>query len=88
MGAGYLWQSYNNVMTSMSSGNVIHGTSGGFAYQGIVGMAYDTGIKGLQVTTEYRMIGQPGSFYDSPFYYGSKGGHASFDDRWNHQKAL
>lgn len=85
VGAGYLWQRYNNVMTSMSSGNAIHGTNGSFAYQGIVGMAYDTGIKGLQVTAEYRMISQPGSFYSGPFYYGSKGGHANFDDRWNHQ---
>ena len=81
-GAGYLWQRYNRPNTMMAA---ITGTHGGFSWQGIAGVAFDTGIAGLQVTAQYRMIGQPGSFYNGSFNYGTEGGHANFDQRFNHQ---
>ncbi|MBO6085261.1 MAG: hypothetical protein J6P19_02550, partial [Acetobacter sp.] len=55
-GAGYLWQRYNRPNTMIGA---ITGTHGGFAWQGIIGVAFDTGIRGLQITAQYRMIGQP-----------------------------
>ncbi|MBR2124937.1 MAG: OmpA family protein [Acetobacter sp.] len=90
VGGGYLWQRYNNVTNSQMkpSGYAINGTNGGFAWQGIVGAAIDTGLPGLQVTAQYRMIGQPGSFMDGAYQYGTDGGHANFDQRWNHQFIL
>ncbi|MBQ5516266.1 MAG: hypothetical protein IIT88_04190, partial [Acetobacter sp.] len=75
-GAGYLWQRYNRPNTMIAA---ITGTHGGFSWQGIAGMAFDTGIAGLQVVAQYRMIGQPGSFYNGTFNYGTEGGHANFD---------
>ena len=81
-GAGYLWQRYNRPNTMIAA---ITGTHGGFSWQGIAGVAFDTGISGLQITAQYRMIGQPGSFYNGSFNYGTEGGHANFDQRFNHQ---
>ena len=81
-GAGYLWQRYNRPNTMIAA---ITGTHGGFSWQGIAGVAFDTGISGLQVVAQYRMIGQPGSFYNGSFNYGTEGGHAHFDQRFNHQ---
>ena len=81
-GAGYLWQRYNRPNTMIAA---ITGTHGGFSWQGIAGVAFDTGISGLQVVAQYRMIGQPGSFYNGAFNYGTEGGHAHFDQRFNHQ---
>ena len=81
-GAGYLWQRYNRPNTMIAA---ITGTHGGFSWQGIAGVAFDTGISGLQVVAQYRMIGQPGSFYNGTFNYGTEGGHANFDQRFNHQ---
>ena len=81
-GAGYLWQRYNRPNTMIAA---ITGTHGGFSWQGIAGVAFDTGISGLQITAQYRMIGQPGSFYNGSFNYGTDGGHANFDQRFNHQ---
>ena len=94
-GAGYLWQRYNRPGTNSLIPYVgavanpmwgaITGTHGGFSWQGIAGVAFDTGISGLQITAQYRMIGQPGSFYNGSFNYGTEGGHANFDQRFNHQ---
>ena len=94
-GAGYLWQRYNRPGTNSVIPYVggvanpmwgaITGTHGGFSWQGIAGVAFDTGIAGLQVVAQYRMIGQPGSFYNGAFNYGTEGGHANFDQRFNHQ---
>ncbi len=84
-GAGYLWQRYNRPNTMFGA---ITGTHGGFAWQGIIGVAFDTGIRGLQITAQYRMIGQPGSFYNGGFTYNVRGGatgSADFDQRFNHQ---
>ncbi|MCE2576340.1 OmpA family protein [Komagataeibacter sp. FNDCR2] len=87
VGAGYLWQGDHNITVGAnnpSGARSLSGTKGGFAYQGIVGAAYDIpGVPGLQMTTEYRMIGQPQSFTMGNFTAGD--GHASFDHRFNHQ---
>ncbi|GBQ19181.1 OmpA family protein [Tanticharoenia sakaeratensis] len=92
VGAGYLWQHYNPTTTAYTNGNInrVGGTNGGFAYQGIVGAAYDIpGVPGLAVTGEYRMIGQ--TFSDGSFAstaYNSSGvhkGNVNFDQRFNHQ---
>ncbi|MFT8676607.1 MAG: OmpA family protein [Acetobacter sp.] len=97
VGAGYLWQHYNPVQTNFQGGGATHigGTNGGFAYQGIVGAAYDTGIPGFQITTEYRMIGQPGTFMDGAYHYSAvsasgarSSGNVNFDHRFNHQFIL
>ncbi|MBO6029866.1 MAG: hypothetical protein J6Q22_00160, partial [Prevotella sp.] len=82
-GAGYLWQRYDDMGPVAAAS--ITGVHGGFAWQGIAGVAFDTGIAGLQVVAQYRMIGQPGSFYNGSFNYGTEGGHANFDQRFNHQ---
>ena len=84
-GAGYLWQRYNRPNTMIGA---ITGTHGGFSWQGIIGVAFDTGISGLQITAQYRMIGQPGSFYNGGFAYNVRQGvlgNANFDQRFNHQ---
>lgn len=95
VGAGYLWQHYNPITTNYTNGNVnrVGGTQGGFAYQGIVGAAYDIpGVPGLALTTEYRMIGQ--TFMEGAFRstsYNATGvhkGNVNFDHRFNHQFIL
>jgi len=95
VGAGYLWQHYNPITTTYNNGNVnrIGGTQGGFAYQGIVGAAYDIpGVPGLALTTEYRMIGQ--TFTDGAYRStswnasGVHKGNVNFDQRFNHQFIL
>ncbi|PYD76517.1 OmpA family protein [Novacetimonas pomaceti] len=99
VGAGYLWQDVGtstNYNISGVNANVRHdGGNQGFAYQGIVGAAYDIpGVPGLQMTTEYRMIGQPQSFtmgdagsrttIGSP-WNAERHGYVHFDHRFNHQ---
>jgi len=91
VGAGYLWENVNST-TALQTAISQHGTNGSFAYQGIVGAAYDIpGVAGLQMTTEYRMIGQVESF-DNGFIqqsYSGPLGHDStrlrYDQRFNHQ---
>ncbi|WP_406239813.1 OmpA family protein [Acetobacter orientalis] len=84
-GAGYLWTQEN---ANFANGRSLKGTRGGFAYQAIVGAAIDTGVPGLQVTAQYRMIGQPGSFRNGQFNsYGAGANyasHTSIDHRFNH----
>lgn len=74
VGAGYLVNQYN-MSTPVRQ---IHGTQGSFAYQGIVGASFDTGVPGLQATVDYRMVGQTMSG-DS---YSPEDSH--FDHRFNH----
>ncbi|WP_026396684.1 OmpA family protein [Acetobacter nitrogenifigens] len=95
VGAGYLWQHYNPITTTYANGNVnrVGGTNGGFAYQGIVGAAYDIpSVPGLAITTEYRMIGQTftDGAYSSTSWNGSgvHKGNVNFDHRFNHQFIL
>ncbi|MXV43832.1 OmpA family protein [Saccharibacter sp. 17.LH.SD] len=56
-GIGYGWQSMNTRLSS-TSGNYtqhVHGTSGGFAYQGIFGLSIPVPwVVGLSTTMEYR----------------------------------
>ncbi|MBS1052205.1 OmpA family protein [Gluconobacter kondonii] len=95
VGAGYLWQHYNPTTTQYDNGNVTRmgGTQGSFAYQGIVGAAYDIpNVPGLAITTEYRFIGQ--TFADGPYRatsYNASGvhkGNVNFDQRFSHQFIL
>jgi OmpA-OmpF porin, OOP family len=95
VGAGYLWQNISPTTSYYTNGNTsrLGGTNGGFAYQGIAGVAYDVpGVPGLQLTAQYRMLGQ--AFSDGPYTLtsyspaGRSVGHANFDDRFNHQFIL
>ncbi|GBQ29292.1 OmpA family protein [Gluconacetobacter azotocaptans] len=97
VGAGYLWQHYNPTTTNYINGATtrLGGTNGGFAYQGIVGAAYDVpNVPGLQITAQYRMLGQAfsdGSFTHTSYGPGAAGrrtGNVNFDDRFNHQFIL
>ncbi|GBR03624.1 membrane protein [Gluconacetobacter liquefaciens] len=97
VGAGYLWQHYNPTTTSYASSanrvDRLGGTTGGFAYQGIAGAAFDVpNVPGLQITAQYRMVGQTfnnGSFTMSSYSpSGLSRGHANFDHRFNHQFIL
>ncbi|GBR53381.1 OmpA family protein [Gluconobacter sphaericus] len=95
VGAGYLWQHYNPTTTNYVNGAVdrMGGTQGSFAYQGIVGAAYDIpNVPGLAITTEYRFIGQ--DFVNGPYHstaYNASGvhkGNVNFDQRFSHQFIL
>ncbi|BAT20173.1 MULTISPECIES: OmpA family protein [Asaia] len=97
VGAGYLWQHYNPITTAYTNGavNRVGGTQGGFAYQGIVGAAYDIpGVPGLALTTEYRMIGQTftdGAYRSTSWNRNGTGlhkGNVNFGDRFQHQFIL
>lgn len=95
VGVGYLWQHYSPTTTAYMNGDVsrLGGTNGGFAYQGIIGAAYDIpGVPGLQVTAQYRMLGQTfssGSYTLTTWdQMGKHSGNANFDDRFNHQFIL
>ncbi|CAK7192768.1 Outer membrane protein [Commensalibacter sp. Nvir] len=95
VGAGYLWQHTSPLQTNYLNGNVnrVGGTNGGFAYQGIVGAAYDIlGVPGLALTTEYRMMGQlDQEAYNSTTWTKGGGlhkGNVKFDHRFNHQFIL
>ena len=97
IGAGYLWQHYNPITTTYSNNavNRLGGTQGSFAYQGIVGAAYDIpNVPGLAITTEYRFIGQTFSngAYRSTSWNGNGSGlhkgNVNFDQRFSHQFIL
>ncbi|WP_395370269.1 OmpA family protein [Komagataeibacter diospyri] len=88
VGAGYLWQNVDASTPVTGNLNVRqNGTNGSFAYQGIVGAAYDIpGVPGLQMTTEYRMIGQVESFAMGNISQTGSGDRTlSYDHRFNHQ---
>ena len=84
VGAGYLWTDEQVNYSYAGHSGSIRGTTGGFAYQGIVGAAFDTGIPGFQVTAQYRMIGQPGTFRNGAFNDSATNGNVNFDHRFNH----
>ncbi|MHC0615123.1 outer membrane protein, partial [Komagataeibacter oboediens] len=90
VGAGYLWQNVSSASTMDGMSVNRKGTNGSFAYQGIVGAAYDIpGVPGLQMTTEYRMVGQVEDFGMGNVTGGlASGGERSamrYDHRFNHQ---
>ncbi|WP_308720033.1 OmpA family protein [Komagataeibacter xylinus] len=89
VGAGYLWENMQKGAYSgaynQGAGSSLKGTNGSFAYQGIVGAAYDIpGVPGLQMTTEYRMVGQVESFGMGNIR-AEDGSAVRFDHRFNHQ---
>ncbi|NHO53130.1 OmpA family protein [Acetobacter estunensis] len=85
-GAGYLWtDQHANYSNGNGFSGKVRGNRGGFAYQAIVGAAFDTGIPGFQVTAQYRMIGQPGSFRNGSYNYSDSesAGHVGSNHRFN-----
>ncbi|WP_419730876.1 OmpA family protein [Lichenicola sp.] len=101
VGAGYQWN-HLSPLTSVSAGGPasqtavsrVGGTQGSFAYQGIVGAAYDIRpVPGLAVTAEYRFLGTDdeteGAYSVEQFAgRGETRGPAYFGDRFNHSFML
>ena len=92
VGAGYLWSAMDDVNTNYANGTHTRwsGDKGGFAYQGIVGVAYDIpDVPGLALTADYRFIGQ-NAFGNGAYHSqtGSHSGNVDFDQRFNHQFTL
>ena len=94
VGAGYLWNHLSPLTTTYDNGNVDRtgGTEGSFAYQGIVGVAYNiVQVPGLAVTGEYRFVGtlpqNTGSAFASTAYTptGIHKGNVDFNDSFNHE---
>ncbi|WP_426956867.1 OmpA family protein [Muricoccus radiodurans] len=62
-GVGYAWHEYDGVRgrTVFAGGNQrtleIDDSDGGFAFQGIAGVAFPLGVPGLSLTAEYRFFG-------------------------------
>ena len=97
VGAGYQWN-HLSPLTSVSAGvsaantavSRVGGTQGSFAYQGIVGVAYDIRpVPGLAVTAEYRFLGTDDETEDpySVEQFAGRGetrGPVYFGDRFNH----
>ncbi len=97
VGAGYLWTHLSPLSTVYDNGDVnrVGGTQGAFAYQGIVGVAYNiTQVPGLAVTAEYRFLSTTNSLTGSAFQstaYTPSGihkGNADFNDNFDHSFML
>ncbi|MCQ8278994.1 OmpA family protein [Acetobacteraceae bacterium KSS8] len=94
VGAGYMWNHLSPFTTTYTNGNVDRtgGTNGSFAYQGIIGAAYNIApVPGLAVTAEYRFLGQlDQEAYQSTSYTrtGIHKGNADFNDQFNHSFML
>ncbi|MGI4746228.1 MAG: OmpA family protein [Janthinobacterium lividum] len=94
VGAGYMWNHLSPFTTQYSNGNVDRtgGTNGSFAYQGIVGAAYNIApVPGLALTAEYRFLGQlDQDSYKSTSYTptGIHKGNADFGGQYNHSFML
>jgi outer membrane protein OmpA-like peptidoglycan-associated protein len=78
VGGGYGISHFTNYNVSGvdAAGNsfLVHstGTNNNYAVQGIVGLAFNTGVPGLALTAEYRFITMPSnSSYNSQFFDGS-----------------
>ena len=100
VGAGYQWN-HLSPLTSVQGGvpvgatiSRVGGTNGSFAYQGIVGVAYDIGpVPGLALTAEYRFLGtddETENAYSATEYTGQieRKGPVYFGDRFNHSFML
>ena len=58
VGAGYVWTDYDGVRGTANNVRVtINDTDSNFAYQGILGVAFNLGVPGLALTAEYRFLG-------------------------------
>jgi OOP family OmpA-OmpF porin len=91
LGGGYAWSAYNRIMLrSGNDGSMTYGVDGRFAYQGILGLAWDLSslARGLSLTTEYRYFG----VVDPQVLHGAKVGRTSYRDAkietTNHNHAL
>jgi OOP family OmpA-OmpF porin len=94
VGAGYMWNHLSPYTTSYTNGNIDRtgGTNGSFAYQGIIGAAYNIApVPGLALTAEYRFLGQlDQEAYGSTSFTprGEHTGNANFNDQFNHSFML
>lgn len=94
VGAGYMWNHLSPYTTQYSNGNVDRtgGTNGSFAYQGIVGAAYNIApVPGLALTAEYRFLGQLDQDSYASTSYTPRGihkGNADFGNQFNHSFML
>ncbi len=94
IGAGYLWTHQSPFTTTYTNGNVDRtgGTNGSFAYQGIIGAAYNIApVPGLALTAEYRFLGDlDNEAYQSTSFTptGEHKGNADFNDQFNHSFML
>ena len=91
IGAGYLWNHLGPLTTVYQNGDVnrVGGTNGSFAYQGIVGFAYNIPpVPGLALTVDYRFIGQlnQDAYVSESFAPGGEHlGNADFNDLFHHE---
>ncbi|MCQ8279793.1 OmpA family protein [Acetobacteraceae bacterium KSS8] len=100
-GVGYQWN-HLSPLTSVSGDGApidaavsrVGGTNGSFAYQGIVGAAYDiAALPGLAITAEYRFLGTDDET-ESAYHvqnvnaFGRREGPVFFGDRFNHSVML
>ena len=74
IGGGYLGQHYSNIVTANNTATLF-GTNSGFAWQGMAGVGIDTGVRGLQATAQYSIIGQPQSLSYGLHYIDDDGDH-------------
>jgi outer membrane protein OmpA-like peptidoglycan-associated protein len=89
LGAGYIFQNYENVQATGTNGQFVRtvGTEGRFAYQAIVGAAFqlDSVTPGLAITAEYRFMGTLGHELDSASTRGGVSTRGGADvDNYNH----
>ncbi len=94
VGAGYLWthlSPFTTVYDGNAAVNRVGGTQGSFAYQGIVGVAFNiVQVPGLALTGEYRFLGtlpsNTGSAFQSTAFTptGIHKGNADFNSSYNH----
>ena len=91
VGAGYLWTHLSPLTSAYQNGNVLRvgGTEGNFAYQGIVGVAYNIPfVPGLAATAEYRYLGTLNQQAFQGEYFragGTAKGNADFDNASHHE---
>jgi len=79
LGGGYAWSAYDRITArSGNDGTTTYGVDGRFAYQAILGLAWDLSsvAPGLSLTTEYRYFG----VLDQQVEHGAKLGRAGFRD--------
>ncbi len=94
LGAGYMWDHLSPFTTTYTNRNIDRtgGTNGSFAYQGIIGAAYNIApVPGLALTAEYRFLGQldDEAYHSTSFNpSGIHKGNADFNDQFNHSFML
>ena len=69
-GVGYVWTEFDGVsgvdyVAPNGRRLLVDDTDGQFAYQGIAGVAFNTGVPGLAVTAEYRFLGTLSPEFDA-----------------------